>query len=413
MLAQIFQITYTKGMALTFEDVLKAQKRIADAVHKTSQYYSETFSKFSGNSIYLKTENLQKTGSFKARGAYNMIAKQCEINCHASVITASAGNHAQGVAYSASKKEIESTIVMPTASPIAKIMATSGYGANVILHGDSFDDAYSHALELAKTSGASFIPPFNNEDIIAGQATVALEMLADKPDLDMIIVPVGGGGLLAGVAFIAKHIKPSIKIIGVQANKADAFAKSFVSKKLVALDNIYTIADGIAVKKPGNITLEYILKYADDVLTVSDDEIAETVILLMERAKLFVEASGATSVALACSGRLKIKNKNIGCILSGGNIDVGLVHKIIERGLRVRGRKMKLSIVLLDKPGSLEQFTAIMAKNNANIISVQYDRANTELTLNETILHIEFEPIGLSEGKKLIEKLKCTGYKII
>jgi len=400
-------------MRLTLKDINDAAKRLENKIHRTSIYCSQTFSDFADNKIYLKTENLQKTGSFKVRGAYNKIArmhKEKKLEC---VVAASAGNHAQGVAYAASERGIKSIIVMPNGTPIAKVSATAGYGAETILHGDYYDDAYGFAVKLAKKKKAEFIHPFDDEDVIAGQGTIALEMLKDKPDLDAIVVPVGGGGLLAGVAFAAKQIKPSIKVIGVQAEKADAFSKSFNSKKLISLDSIYTIADGIAVKTPGKITLDYILKYADDIVTVSDNSIAETIIHLMERAKLFVETAGATPLAAAINKKLNLKDKKIGCVLSGGNIDVGFIHKIIEKGLVSRGRQMRLSVVLPDKPGALENFAKVMRSNNANIISVQYDRTSCELSLNETILHIAFESAGLQHGKQVLANLKKSGFKLV
>jgi len=399
-------------MFLTKQDIIDAKNRLGQTIHHTGMYYSGTFSNFAGNKIYLKTENLQKTGSFKVRGAYNKIAKLSELQKLKTVVCASAGNHAQGVAYSATTKGIESIIVMPKGTPIAKVSATAGYGAKTVLYGDFYDDAHAHALKLAKDKKAEFIHPFDDLDIIAGQGTIALEMLSDNPDLDAIVVPVGGGGLLAGVAFMAKQIKPSIKVIGVQAEKADAFSQSFKAKSKIALNDIYTIADGIAVKNPGDVTLEYILKYADDILTVTDNEIAETVIHLMERAKLVVETAGATGVALAINKKLNMQNKNVACVLSGGNIDVGLIHKIVEKGLVSRGRQMTLSVVLPDKPGALQKFASIMGDNNANIISVRYDRTHSELNLNETILHIAFETSGQQHGEQVLSNLKKAGYQL-
>jgi len=400
-------------MTLTYQDILDAQKRLSNTVHRTTLYCSETFSTFADCKIYLKTENLQKTGSFKVRGAYNKIAKLASQKKLSTVVAASAGNHAQGVAFAAEERGIESIIVMPKGTPIAKVSATSGYGAKTVLHGDFYDDAYAYAKQLSSEKNAEFIHPFDDEDVIAGQGTIALEMLQDKPDLDVIICPVGGGGLLAGIAFAAKQIKPSIKVIGVQAANANAAVLSLKKKKVVSLDNIYTIADGIAVKTPGKTTMDYISKYADDICTVTDDEIAETIIHLMERAKLFVETAGATPLALAISKRLNLKGKKVGCVLSGGNIDVGFIHKIIEKGLVSRGRVMKLSVVLSDKPGALEHFASVMNQNNANIISIQYDRTSTELSLNETILHIEFESSGHQQGKQVLENLKKSGYVLI
>lgn len=394
-------------------DVYAAKKRLSSTVHHTDLQHSLTFSNISGNEIYLKPENLQKTGSFKVRGAYNKISKLSETTHLKTVVASSAGNHAQGVAYAAAERGIEAIIVMPQSTPIAKVTATQNYGATVVLHGDFYDDAYNKALEITKEKNAVFIPPFDDEDIIAGQGTVALEMLDDEPDLDAIIVPAGGGGLLAGVAFAVKHINPKIKVIGVQAERANAIVRSFEAKKRICSDNIFTIADGIAVKNPGELTVDFINKYVDEMLTVTDDDIASTIIHLIERTKMIVEPAGATSLALALSGKLKEKGKKIACLLSGGNIDVGFMNKIIEKGLVSRGRQMKFSVVLSDKPGSLSDFSKIMSKNNANIISVQYDRMSTEIHLNETILHIACEVGGFDHGKKVISNLEKNGYKVI
>ena len=303
-------------------DIYDAQARLKNTVHHTALERSLTFSRMVGGDLYLKCENLQKTGSFKVRGAYNKIAKIADRGVK-TVVASSAGNHAQGVAYAANEKGMRSIIVMPASTPIAKVSATENYGAQVVLHGDVYDDAYAHALELVKEHDALFIHPFDDEDVIAGQGTVALELTSDMPDLDAILVPAGGGGLLAGIAYAVKHINPKIKVIGVQAERADAIVQSFKTGKPVESDKIFTIADGIAVKKPGEKTLQLIQKYVDDMMTVSDDEIAATIIQLMERAKQIVEPAGATSLALALSGRLNLIDNKAACVLSGGNIDVG------------------------------------------------------------------------------------------
>lgn len=393
--------------------VYDAQKRLDKTVHHTNLEHSLTFSQLSGSEIYLKCENLQKTGSFKVRGAYNKIAMLDEIGDTKCVVASSAGNHAQGVAYAAKERGMEAIIVMPKSTPIAKVSATENYGAKVVLHGDLYDDAYNKALEIVSERGAVFVHPFDDEDIIAGQGTVALELLADKPDLDAVIVPAGGGGLLAGIAFTVKNINPKIKVIGVQANRADSIVRSFNEKKLITADKIFTIADGIAVKTPGKLTMKLINRYVDEMLTVTDEEIASTIIQLIERTKQVVEPAGATSLALALSGRANIVGKSVACVLSGGNIDVGFIHKIIEKGLVSRGRQMKFSVLLTDKPGSLEQFAHIMGANNANIISVQYDRMSPELQLSETILHIACEVSGFEHGKRLLKQLEAEGYSVV
>jgi len=397
---------------MKISDIYDAQRRLAAAIHETALNYQDTFSKDSSSEIFLKLENLQKTGSFKVRGAYNAVAKlhkkQPKVT---SIVAASAGNHAQGVAYAARELGLKATIVMPLATPMAKILATKNYGAEVKLFGEQYDDAYQHAIELAEKTGAHFVHPFDDEDVIAGQGTIALEILKQNPDTDIIVVPVGGGGLLAGVAFAAKQIKPSVKIIGVQAARANAMALSLKKGERTALEHIFTIADGIAVRNPGEMTFDLIKQYADDIITVSDDEIASTIIRLIERTKLVTEPAGAAGLAAVLHKKLPT-GKNIAIVLSGGNIDVGFMNKIIERGLVSRGRQMKFSVVLVDKPGSLEKFARIMGENNSNIISVQYDRMSTELHLNETILHIAAEVGGHEHGRKVLKSLKEAGYTI-
>lgn len=393
-------------------DVYDAQKRLKNTVHHTELSHSLTFSRMAKGEIFLKCENQQKTGSFKVRGAYNKISAIRDPNVK-TVVASSAGNHAQGVAYAATERGLESIIVMPKATPIAKISATENYGAKVVLYGDVYDDAYEKAMEIVREKNALFVHPFDDDEIIAGQGTIGLELVNDMPDLDVVIVPAGGGGLLAGVAFAIKHINPRIKVIGVQAARADAIVQSFKAGKLIESDKIFTIADGIAVKRPGETTLRYIHEYVDDMMTVTDDEIAATIIQLIERSKQIVEPAGATSLALALSGRLDLIDKKVACVLSGGNIDVGFVHKIIEKGMVSRGRQLKFSVILADKPGSLEEFAHIMGANGANIVSVQYDRMSAELELNETILHIACEVSGFEHGRRVIGALEKGGYNIV
>lgn len=394
-------------------DVKKAQERLCNTTHLTPLEHSQTFSQMAEADVYLKCENTQKTGSFKVRGAYNKLKKLSESGKVPCVVASSAGNHAQGVAYAARELGIKAYIVMPLATPIAKISATENYGAEVILSGECYDDAYNTAQRITAQKNAVFIHPFDDEDVIAGQGTIALELHEQMPSLDAIVVPAGGGGLLAGIAYTAKQLDPRIKVIGVQGERANAIEQSFKQKRHIATDGVYTIADGIAVKNPGNITTDLINRYADDVCSVTDDEIASTIIQLLERAKQVVEPAGATPLALALSKKLPyLHGKKVACVLSGGNIDVGFIHKIIEKGLVSRGRQMKFSVVLTDKPGSLEQFSRVMGAEQANIISVQYDRMSTELSLNETILHIACEVSGFAHGQKVIDRLKANGFPI-
>lgn len=398
---------------MNLEQIEKAAKRLEPTIHRTHIEKSKTFSELAGAEVYLKYENQQKTGSFKIRGASNKIAALAERGEVKSVVASSAGNHAQGVAYAAHVHNIPATIVMPKAAPIAKVQATEGYGAKVVLCGDCYDDAYNKALEICESEGATFLHPFNDPEVIAGQGTIGFEILQDLPTVDIIIVPAGGGGLLAGVAACVKQVNPRVKVIGVQAEGADAIARSFHEKKTVSLDSVSTIADGIAVKTPGDLTLELIQKYADDVVTVSDAEISAAILLLMERTKQIVEPAGATPLAAVLNGKIDAEGKRVVCLMSGGNIDVSFVHKIIEIGLAARQRKLKFKTTLTDKPGSLVQLSQILSKANANIVMVQYDRFDASLNPNEVIIHIACDVGGKEHGEKVLRALEKNGYNAI
>ena len=398
---------------LTMQDIEKAAERLKEVLHKTSLERSETFSKMAGCEVYLKYENLQKTGSFKIRGAYNKISELAEQGEVSSVVASSAGNHAQGVAFAAATLGIKSTIVMPKTTPIAKIKATEDYGATVTLYGDSYDDACKKAMEIQKETNAEFIHPFNDFSVIAGQGTIGHEILEALPSVDIVFVPAGGGGLLAGTAFALKSINPRIKVIGVQAEGANAIKQSFEKKKLVTLPAVNTIADGIAVKTPGDITQKIIDEYVDEVITVSDAEISSAILNLLERCKQIVEPAGAASIAAVLGGKVDVKGKRCVCILSGGNIDVSFVHRIIDIGLVARNRKLKFRTVMKDVPGSLEEFAKIMSDNYANIIMVQYDRMSADLDPHEVILHIACEVGDKTHGERVVKNLEKNGYKVI
>lgn len=393
--------------------IIEAKKRLAAVVQRKPLEFSTTFSAMTGGKVYLKCENMQKTGSFKVRGAYNKIAKLHEEGSLKAIVASSAGNHAQGCAFAAAAMGVSATICMPKTTPIAKIVATEGYGAKVELYGDYYDDSYRRAREIEQTTGAAFIHPFDDEDVIAGQGTIGLEMLEDVADLDIVIVPAGGGGLLSGVACAVKAINPKVAVIGVQAEGAPAIAMSFKEKKHINLDYIHTIADGIAVKNPGDVTMELIDSYVDDVMTVSDGEIASAIIHLIERTKMIVEPAGAASLALILSGKLNVKGKKVACLLSGGNIDVSTIGKIIEQGLIKRGRKIEFSIQLSDKPGMLEKVSHILACEGANVISITYDRTSADLELNETILHIGCEVGGKEHSERVARALTNQGLKVL
>ena len=397
---------------LELKDFEAAADRLKNVIHNIPLSTSATFSAMTGAEVYLKYENQQKTGSFKVRGAYNKIMKRyAEGDLHA-VVASSAGNHAQGVAFAASSVGVKSTIVMPRSTPIAKVSATQGYGADVVLAGNIYDEAYAKACEICEATGAEFIHPFDDEDVMAGQGTIALEILRDLPFVDMIFVPAGGGGLISGVAACAKQINPRIQIIGVQAEGAPAIANSFRAGERKPSDSVHTIADGIAVKTPGEKTFEYIQKYVDRVVTVSDDEIASAVLLLLERCKQVVETSGAAPLAAVLNNKVDVKGKKVVCVLSGGNIDVSFIHKIVEKGLITRCRQLKFSVLMPDAPGALERFSHIVAQQNANIILFQHDRVQTDLEIGEAIIHVVCEVGGVDHAKRLIDTLGREGYRV-
>lgn len=400
-------------MDLQLKEIELAAKRLKPTIHKTKIEKSTTFSAMTGGDIYLKFENQQKTGSFKIRGASNKIAALVERGEITSAVASSAGNHAQGVAYASHVNGIPATIVMPKSAPIAKVSATEGYGAKVVLYGDCYDDAYNKAVEIQEKEGATFLHPYDDLEVMAGQGTIGIEILEELPTVDIVIVPAGGGGLLAGVAACIKQINPRVKIIGVQAEGAPAVAHSFKNKKHSTTDTATTIADGIAVKIPGENTIELINKYADDVVTVSDAEISEAILLLLERTKQVVEPAGATPLAAVLNEKVDVKGKKVACVLSGGNIDVSFVQRIIDLGLVTRERKLKFRATLLDTPGSLENLSRLLAGVNANIIMVQYDRWSADLDPNEAIIHIACEVGGKEHGQRVMKALKDNGYKVV
>lgn len=390
-----------------------AAARLKGVIHKTPVNSSRTFSELSGAQVFLKCENLQKTGSFKVRGAYNKIAAYLEQGEVPGLVAASAGNHAQGVAYAAKAMGVKATIVMPLSTPIAKISATEGYGAAVVLHGDGYDEACVYAQGLAEEEQSVFVHPFDDLEVIAGQGTISLEILRELPTVDTILIPAGGGGLLSGMAACVKQINPRVEVIGVQALGADAIVRSFNNKSLTETERAKTIADGIAVKRPGEKTIELINQYVDDMVTVTDDEIAEAILLMMERNKMIVEPAGATTLAAALNRKVSIQGKRTVCVLSGGNIDVGFIHRIVEKGLVTRGRQIKFSTIMGDVPGNLQRVSSIIAKNRGNVIMIQHDRLHSDLQLNEAILHVACEVTSREHGMELISQLEKAGYKII
>ena len=399
-------------MNIELKEFKLAAQRLKPILHHTELDPSSTFTSMTGGNVFLKCENRQKTGSFKIRGASNKIACLAQRGETSGVVASSAGNHAQGVAYAARSFGIPATIVMPKSAPIVKVQATEGYGAKVVLAGECYDDAYAEACRICEEEHATFLHPYNDEEVIAGQGTLGLEILADLPDVDMIIVPAGGGGLLAGVAAAVKQINPRVAVCGVQAEGADAIVRSFREKSLVTTESASTIADGISVKAPGDKTVELINRYADDVVSVSDTQIADAILLLMERCKQIVEPAGATPLAAVLNGKLDVEGKNVVCLMSGGNIDVSFIQSIIEQGLFARHRRVRFTVPLLDKPGNLVKLLNIIAEAGGNVLTVEHDKLSAGLNPNETTVHIACEVGGEEHGSALVDTLRYNGFKV-
>ena len=363
--------------------------------------------------IYLKTENLQVTGSFKVRGAYYKMSRLSEEEKARGVIACSAGNHAQGVALAAQKNGIKAVICLPDGAPISKVEATKSYGAEVCLVEGVYDDAYRKALQLRDEKGYSFIHPFNDEDVIAGQGTIALELMEQISDMDAIIVPIGGGGLISGIAYTIKNLRPNIKVYGVQAAGAPSMANSVHDGEIEELPSVSTIADGIAVKKPGDLTYEICKQYVDEIVTVTDDEISAAILALMEQQKLVTEGAGAVAVAAAMFDKVDIKGKKVVCLLSGGNIDVTILSRVIDRGLLMSGRTCQMMIELVDKPGQLKNVARIIADLGGNVISVHHERANKGSDVNGCYLRIVLETRNFEHIQQIEKALTDFGFRLL
>lgn len=397
---------------ITLSKIVQAKKRISNIVTQTSFGFAPLLSEVTHTNVYLKKENLQLTGAFKIRGAYNKIATLSDEAKEKGVIAASAGNHAQGVAYSAKEFGIKAIIIMPEATPLLKVTGTRELGAEVILHGDNFDEAYKYAKEYSVQHNITFIHPFEDEEVIAGQGTIALEMLDEINDLDIVVVPIGGGGLISGIASAIKQLDPRIKVIGVTAKGAPAMYKSFHDKKAFNSKSVRTIADGIAVRDVSQSNLNHILECVDDIVQVDDEEVANAILFLLERQKLVVEGAGAVSVAAIMHKKFKFtKETKIGAVLSGGNIDVQMLSVIIEKGLIKSHRKMKLLITLIDKPGALMKLTDILQIASANIIEIDYDRTSTKLSYGDAKITIVLETKGKKHQDEIKKLLVENGYE--
>lgn len=395
---------------LTLYDFIEARERLSTVTVKTKLIHSNVFSDESGNDVYIKPENLQRTGSFKLRGAYNKIAKLTKEEKACGVIASSAGNHAQGVALGAQKLGTKAVIIMPKPSPLIKVEATRQYGADVVLAGEVYDEAYAEAVRLQQENGYVFVHPFNDEDVIEGQGTIALEILEELPDADILLVPIGGGGLVAGVAAAAKLKNPSIKIVGVEPEGAASAVAALQADAPVVLDSVSTIADGAAVKQIGDVTLQYIKEYVDEIVTVSDYELMEAFLLLAEKHKIVGENAGLLSVAGL--KKLKEKGKKVVSILSGGNIDVLTIASMINKGLVLRGRIFTFSVNLPDKPGQLVAVSQIVAGENANVIKLEHNQFKNLDRFHEVELQVTVETNGEEHIRRITEAFAEHGYTI-
>ena len=396
---------------MNLELIRTAAKRIDGVAVKTPFAYAPLLSSLCEADIFVKKENLQITGAFKLRGAFNKIASLSDEQRAQGVIAASAGNHAQGVAFAAKHFGIKALIVMPESTPITKINGVTSYGAEVVLAGANYDEAYAYATEYAQKNSLVFIHPFEDKEVMAGQGSIALEMLDEQADLDIVLVPMGGGGLISGVATAIKAINPKIKVVGVSATGAPALKNSFEKKRPMDSTSVRTIADGIAVRDTSEITLEYILQNVDEVVSVDDEEIANAILFLLERQKLVVEGAGAVGVAALLHNKVaQLKGKKVGVILSGGNIDVTMLSVIIEKGLLKSHRKMKLTVTLVDKPGSLMKLTELLQGLYANIVHIAYDRTSTTLDYGDANVTIHLETKGEKHQNEIRSVLLEHGY---
>lgn len=396
---------------LTLDSIYKASHVLKEVIRQTDLILAPKIDPDA--QVYLKTENLQVTGSFKVRGAYYKISQLTAEEREKGVIACSAGNHAQGVALAATKAGIKSLICLPDGAPISKVEATKGYGAEVCLVPGVYDDAYNRALQLRDEKGYTFIHPFDDENVIAGQGTIGLELLEQLPDMDAVVVPVGGGGLISGVAFAIKSLNPKIKVYGVQAAGAPSMANSIRDGKVERLESVATLADGIAVKEPGEHTFGYCKKYVDEIVTVTEDEISGAILSLIEQQKLIAEGAGAVSVAAVMFDKIPVKGKKVVCLVSGGNIDVTILNRVIRRGLVKSGRASLLTIELVDKPGQLVGVSKIIADLGGNVTAVHHERADANANVNGCFLRIQLETRNFEHLEQIRSALKNAGFKVV
>ncbi len=408
-----------EALAIGLEDVLAARERVRDHVYYSPCPRSEMLSKLTGQQVFLKLENLQMTGSFKERGALNRLSLLTEAEAQRGVVAASAGNHAQGVAYHATRLGVRSRIVMPLATPLVKVTATREFGAEVVLHGANYDEAYAEATRLCESEGMVFLHPFNDAAVMAGQGTIGLEMLEQIAGLEAVIVPIGGGGLIGGMACAIKEMGarqggPEVRVIGVQTSRLPSMVEAIEQGKPVAIEAATTIADGIAVRRAGTLTYPVVERYVDEIVTVDEDEIASAILVLLEREKTLAEGAGAAALAALLQGKTSLANRRgvkTGVLVCGGNIDVTLLARIIERGLVQDGRMILLRIHLLDKPGALAELTRLIARHRVNIVNTLYNRAYYGVNLGDTAIDITMETRGREQVAELLTALTEAGYR--
>lgn len=393
-------------------DIRAAQERLASVVHRTPVLHSRLFSQMTGADVYLKLENFQKTGSFKIRGAYNKMASLSDAERATGVITASAGNHAQGVALAARLLGMPATIVMPRLASLAKIAATESYGAAIELNGSTYDEAYAAAMRLAKERGLTYIPAFDDPAIVAGQGTVGLELLDQVPELDTVVVPAGGGGLVAGIAVAVKSVRPSARVVAVQSSLFDSFAASLQHRAPTPTAARSTVADGVAVQVPGVLTVELGRRFIDDAVTVDDEAICQAIVLLLERTKVVVEGAGAAGLAALLSGRIRAKGQRVAVVLSGGNIDINLMARIIQHGLTTAGRYLMIRSKLQDRPGQLLGLMRLLADEGVNILNIEHHRAGALLPVDEVEVLLTLETRDPAHCEHILSTLRQAGYEV-
>jgi threonine dehydratase len=395
---------------ITLADVKAAHERIRQSIYLSPCTLSATFSQLTGNSIFLKLDNLQRTGAFKERGALNKLLTLTKEEREQGVIAASAGNHAQGLAYHAGKRGIRAQICMPLTTPLIKVSATKAYGAEVVLQGANYDEACEEAIRRGNQQHLTFIHPFDDDAVIAGQGTLGLEMLQQHPEIEAVVVPIGGGGLIGGIACAIKETNPKVQVVGVQTSRLPSMKAAVAEGKPVTIPAAATIADGIAVRRAGDRTLPLVQKYVDQIVTVDEEEIANAILLLLEREKTMAEGAGAAAIAAMVNHKIEMSGKNIGVLVCGGNIDVTLLSRIIERGLVKDGRLVRLRVHLPDYPGALHRLTGILADHRANIVETSYDRTYYGVNLGETAIDITMETRGPEQIAELLSALSAAGY---